>query len=200
LDTDFFKPVLFVTGFIVGGGITYLALWNYTTVGLVLLIIVPIVGGILLGVIFVFLSVVGIFVLGALLGYVLFAMFMSSKDGGLIHSRLVVYILDGAVPFVFGVVAVIFQKPLIITATALCGSYAAVAGADRYVHGGFSQVIPNLIGNHHELIDADYKTYIEIAVCALVAILGIVVQATKTAKGYYHKHTVEKGYSSFDDE
>eukprot|EP01114_Cavostelium_apophysatum_P016615 TRINITY_DN476_c0_g1_i1.p1 TRINITY_DN476_c0_g1~~TRINITY_DN476_c0_g1_i1.p1 ORF type:complete len:281 (+),score=51.59 TRINITY_DN476_c0_g1_i1:71-844(+) len=196
-----FKPVLFVVGFAIAGGLTYLGLYYHTSVGLIVLIAAPILAGIIGGILLVVFSIVGIFMLGAILGFLILSVILSAKDGGLISNHIAIWVMMGAFPFAGGVIAVLIQKPLIIGATALGGSYAAVAGVDRFVKGGFSQVIPTLIANRFHEINADYKTYIEIGVCVLICVLGVIVQAKKTAKGYYHKHTSEKdGYSALSDD
>jgi len=194
-----FKPVLFVVGFIVGAGIVYLILWEYTESGILVLVLAPIGVGILCGILLIWFAIAGIFVLGGILGFLLFSLFMSSREGGLIHSRLLAYLIMAGVTLAGGILALIFQKTIIICATALAGAYAVVAGVDRYINGGFSQVIPHIIQDHHESIHADLKTYIEIGACVLLCVIGIVIQFKKTGKNYYHKHTHgERDYDPMD--
>jgi len=194
-----FRPVLFVVGFIVGAGITYLILYSHTEVGIVMLVVIPIVAGIVLGLVLIILSVVGIFVLGAVFAFLIVCIFLSTKDGGLVTSKVPQYVILGAAPIIGGIIAVILQKQLIILATSFAGAYAVVAGVDHFIHGGFSKVIPHIVAYRTEDIDADYKTYIEIAACVLLFAIGTYVQFKHTGKNYYHKHTHENdGYHSLN--
>jgi len=195
-----FKPVLFIVGFIVGSGLTYLILYNHTQVGIIMLISVPIIAGIALGMVLIILSVVGIFVLGAVFAFLLVCIFLSTRDGGLITQKIPQYVILGVAPLIGGIIAVIFQKQLIIIATSFAGSYAVLAGIDHYIHGGFSKVIPHVIAYRTEDIDADYKTYIEIGACFLLFAVGVYVQFRHTGKNYYHKYTHESdGYYSLNN-
>jgi len=198
-----FKPVLFIAGFIVGAGVLFYALWFYTKVGLAVLIVAPILCGIVLGIFFIFVAMAGIFFLGSVLGFLLFCMVVGSTDGGLIHDQTYIWVGMGASSLVGGVLALIFQKKLIITATSFAGAYAVVIGADRYAKGGFSHVIPQLIGSNHELIDATYRTYIEIGACVVLCIIGMYVQFRHTGKNCYHKPSAhsneEDGYFALNE-
>jgi len=180
------KPFLFVFGFVIAAGITYLILWHYTKVGLVVIIFAPLIAGIAGGFVLLFLMKVGIFFLGSAAGFILFCTLMSVRDEGLIHEPIAIDVGLVVCPIIGGIIALLIQKPLIIFSTSFGGSYAVIAGVDRFVHGGFSQVIPNLISNHRELIGADFKTYIEIGVCFALTIVGIYVQFRHTGKNTYH--------------
>jgi hypothetical protein len=195
-----FRPVLGIAGFVVGCGICFEVLYYHTHIAGWLLIGVSIVAGIIVAVVSMFLVEVGIFVLGAVLGFLLLSLVIGSHDKGLIPSRTVQYILMGAVPFASGVLALIFQKFLIILATAFAGSYAVIVGIDRFVKGGFSQVIPHMIADKTDQIDANYKTWIEIGACVVLFLIGTFIQFKHTSKNYYHKHTRESGYSRIGDE
>jgi len=182
-----FKPVLFIVGFVVGAGICYYVLWYHTNVGLVVLIVGPIIAGIILGLFMIFVAMAGIFLLGAVLGFLLWSMVISARDGGLIHNEIAIYVGLGACTLIGGVVALIFQKALIITATSFGGAYAVVVGVDRFVHGGFSRVIPLLIEGNRGLIVCTYKTYIEFGACVLLCVIGMYIQFRHTGKNVYHK-------------
>jgi len=195
-----FKPTLFIVGFIVGAGITYYVLYYKTQVGIILLVILPILAGVLFGLVLLIFAVVGIFVLGALFAFLLVCILLSTREGGLITSKIAILVILGAAPLIGGVVAVLMQKPLIIIATSFAGAYAFVAGIDHIFHGGFSDVIPHIIAYHTEYIQADYKTYIEIAGCFILFAIGMYVQFRHTGKNYYHKHTHENdGYHSLNN-
>jgi len=194
-----FKPVLFIVGFIVGAGIVYLILWRYSSVGILVLVLAPIAVGILCGILLLWFAVAGIFVLGAALGFLLFSLFMSSREGGLIGSKLTEYLVMAGVTLAGGILALIFQKTVIILATSFGGAFAVLAGIDRYLGGGFAEVIPHIIQGHSDLIQAGLKTYIEIGACVLLSVIGIIVQFKKTGKNYYHKHTYEdRDYDPMD--
>jgi len=192
-----FRPVLFLAGFIIGAGVCFCVLWYYTETGLIVLICAPLLAGIGLGLVLLFAISAGIFLLGAILGFLVFTMIVSVRDGGIVHNDIFNWVGMGACSIIGGVVALIIQKPLIIFATAIGGSYAVIACIDRYVGGGFSRVIVQLIGNRHWEIVASYPTYIELGACALLAVIGIIVQFKVTGKNYYHSekaHNQEQGY------
>jgi len=191
LGYKLFKPVLFIAGFIIFAGLTYLILWHHSSVGLGVLVVCTAVAGIVGGIVMLFVVKVGIFILGASAGFLLFCVAMSVRDQGLIHEPIAIYVGMCACFVIGGVIALLIQKPLIIFATAFGGSYAVIAGVDRFAHGGFCEVIPNLIAYHRELIDADYKTYIEIAACFVLTVAGLYVQFRHTGKNVYHSHTQE---------
>jgi len=194
-----FKPTLFIVGFIVGAGVTYYVLYFKTQVGLILLISIPLLCGILLGIVLILFAIVGIFVIGAVGAFLLVCVLYSSYHGGLIQSKLIAYIGLAIITLAGGIAAVLLQKQLIIIATSFGGAYAIIAGIDHIVHGGFSDVIGHVIAYRTEDIQCDYKTYIEIASCFVLFALGVYVQFRHTGKYYYHKHTHENdGYHSLN--
>jgi len=142
---------------------------------------------------------VGIFVLGAALGFLLFSIFMSSRDGGLIDSKLTEYLVMAGITLAGGLLALAFQKTFIILATSFGGAFAVLAGIDRYLGGGFAEVIPHIIQGHSDQIQAGLKTYIEIGACVLLGVIGVIVQFKKTGKNYYHKHTQEEDYDRMEN-
>jgi len=195
-----FRPVLFLAGFLVGAGVCFFVLWYYTSTGLIVLIFAPLLTGIALGVILVFAISAGIFLLGATLGFLLFTMLVSVRDGGIVHSEIFNWVGMGVCSIVGGVIALLLQKPLIIMATSVGGAYAVIACIDRYVNGNFSRIIEQLIGNRH--IVAAYPTYIELGACLVLSLLGIIVQYKVTAKGYYHSQKQahhDEGYFAMNE-
>lgn len=193
-----FRPILGITGFIAGAGLCFYILYYHTSVPLWVVIVAPIGAGIALAILMVLLSFIGIFLLGCIGGFLLVCLFLGSQEGGLIHNKIAIYVLLGAIPFACGVVALLIQKLLIILTSAFAGSYAVLACIDRYVQGGFSQVIPNIISGTTDQIHADYKTWIEIGACVLLFIIGVYVQHRHTGKNYHHKHTKE-GYEAINN-
>jgi len=197
-----FRPVFFIGGFVIGGGVCFIVLWYYTSVGLVVLVCAPILTGIALGVVLVFAISAGIFCLGSILGFLLFVMVVSVRDGGVVHSQIFNWVGMGVSALIGGVIALLIQKPLIIIASAVGGSYAVVACIDRFVHGGFSTVITKMIGSREFTITASYPTYIELGCCVLLAFIGIIVQFKWTSKNVYHKPELaqeEHGYYPLTD-
>jgi len=187
-----------ITGFIAGAGFCFYILYYHTSVPLWVVIVAPICAGIVLAILMVALSFIGIFLLGCVGGFLLVILILGAQDGGLIRNKIAQYILLGAVSFACGVVALLLQKLMIILATSFAGSYAVLACIDRFVQGGFSEVIPNIIENRNDLIHADYKTWIEIGACVGLFAIGVVVQHRHTGKNYHHKHTKE-GYEAINN-
>jgi len=195
-----FRPILGITGFIAGSGICFYILYYHTSVPLWVIIVAPICAGIVIAILMVALSFIGIFLLGCVGGFLLVCLILGAQDGGLIRNKIAQYILLGAVAFACGVVALLVQKLLIVMASSFAGSYAVMACIDRFVQGGFSQVIPNLIEDRSDLIRADYKTWAEIAACVILFAIGVVVQLKHTGKDYHHKHTREaEGYEAINN-
>lgn len=129
-----FKIILGIIGFILGA---YLAgsVGIYFThhIGLVT-IIAAIVGGIIGASLIASLYYVGIFILGAVGGWLLGVM-ITGAAGHQIHLVLLIVIAIAC-----GILAVIFQKLIIIVSTASYGSWNIVSGLFAFFGGGFTTI------------------------------------------------------------
>lgn len=79
-----------------------------------------------------------------------------------------------------------------------------VFGIDRFIDGGFSKVIPQIIQTRSYEIQADVNTYFEIGAWLVLALFFVIVQFRGTAKGYSHKSSkeqnMEQGYMIINSE
>lgn len=126
-----FKVVLGIVGFALGA---YLgaSVGAYFTGGFgVIAVIAGLVGGLLGGALVSVVYYVGIFVLGALFGWVIYTMVAGAVGYGPQIILLIVLALTG------GVLALFFQKFLIIVSTAFIGSWFIVSGGFSMVGSDF---------------------------------------------------------------
>ncbi|MCK4537352.1 MAG: TMEM198/TM7SF3 family protein [Candidatus Krumholzibacteria bacterium] len=130
-----FKAVLGLIGFILGaylvGGLTASFMGG---MGLVPLI-AGVAGGLICGSLFVGLYFMGIFVLGAAAGW-LFGVLITSMASNSLHILLFIILA-----LVGGILAVTFQKTIIVVATAILGSWYLVAGSFFFMGSGYTPMI-----------------------------------------------------------
>ncbi len=123
-----FKVIMGITGFLVGaiaaGGISQIIAQDE-----LITIVAGLVGGLLGAVAAVTLYFVGVFLIGATLGGIL-SLALSAGMGNSPEVPVIV-----ALAILCGVLAVIFQKALIIIATSLSGAWAVVTGAAYFATG-----------------------------------------------------------------
>jgi len=192
-----FKPVLFLTGFVIGAGVTFIVVARFTSAENYIVVGGALLAGFALGLLLLCIIKVGIFILGAAFGFLIAAALLSLKDGGL-FDNYVQYTLIAALPLAGGILAIIFEKALIILATSFGGAYAIMASVDRFAKGGFSQVIPLILQNEVSEIDASYVTYLEIGACVILFVLGVYVQKEHTGKKHDHRHR-SQGYEPINE-
>ena len=171
-----FKIILgiwgFIAGAILGAGIaTTLSgeLWVAILAGLV--------GGILGAVLFVLLYFVGIFLLGAGLGFLLGVAIASTFNlGGPTQ-----WIIAGVLAIVGGIVAVIVQKFMIILSTAFGGAAMTVGGIYTLAGGQLIRSIEDLPATmaRRSVIAANWLLLL---FWLLLGIVGVVVQYAVTAR------------------
>mmetsp|Transcript_6245 Transcript_6245/g.8703 ORF Transcript_6245/g.8703 Transcript_6245/m.8703 type:complete len:232 (-) Transcript_6245:48-743(-) len=181
------RPILFVTGFIIAAGVLCLTLFEHTGLKDLEIIAIALIGGIIIGTLTIYLIKLGIFALGASLGLLLFASIISVKDGGLVSHDIVYYMALGAFPFTLGVLALCAEHYIMIVATSFAGAFSLMATLDHFSKGGLSKVVPAIIKNHPDEIEADVKTYAELAGIFVLFLAGLYVQTQHTAKDYHHK-------------
>ena len=118
-----FKAVLGITGFIVGAWIAGGIAATFTGGVGVIAVIAAVAGGLITGSIFVTLYYVGVFVVGASAGWIVGAM-ITSAAGNPVH--IIVFVI---LALLGGILAVSFQRHILIIATSLIGSWYVVAGS-----------------------------------------------------------------------
>ncbi|KAJ2818918.1 hypothetical protein GGI24_004951, partial [Coemansia furcata] len=136
--------------------------------------------GLLGGALLLFLYKVGLALVGALGGFALASWILAMKSGGLIHSDVgrILFI----VAFVIVGMAVVFfiERPAIIVASAIWGSYALFVGIDCFARTGFQYTALAFLNAPGAVYETSPKVYAMIAGMAVCACLGIVTQFLTT--------------------
>ncbi|MCX7012224.1 MAG: TMEM198/TM7SF3 family protein [Candidatus Sumerlaeota bacterium] len=130
-----FKLVLALVGFLLGGTLAGACGYALSDGEAAIAVIAGVIGGAIGSALMVALFFVGVFVMGALLGYVL-GMVLSGVGGS---SPEPAVLLSLAV--IGGIVAIIFQKLMIILTTSFGGSWMVVTGIAYFI-GRFNPVDP----------------------------------------------------------
>jgi hypothetical protein len=179
-----FRILLGILGFISGASLAAWIVFDIFGGEQAVLILAGLVGGIIGAVLMVALYFVGIFLLGAWLGSLL-GVLLTGGGESLVGT---VIILTLAV--MGGIVAVFFQKLMIILSTSLSGSWIMVSGVFHFVGGDFG---PIRSFQYHPsprvLRPMGVQGYIMLLCWILLGIVGIVVQ---------HRITREDEISSRD--
>ncbi|HML95660.1 MAG TPA: TMEM198/TM7SF3 family protein [Thermodesulfobacteriota bacterium] len=128
-------------------------------------IIAGLAGGVLGACLFYYLYIIGVFFLGAILGFTI-AMYVFS----LINVEVIPAVLYGAA-IISGALAAVFQKPMLIIATAFGGSFAAVTGGAYLIYRNFYPLDPGFLGNLGE--DQLYRMAM---IWFALGVFGLVVQ------------------------
>lgn len=123
-----FKTILGLIGFLIGAALGA-ALANYLSGEWVVTLLAGLVGGFIGAGLLVAFYFVGVFMIGALLGGILVEMFFSLS--GNIPPTLVVII----VAILTGILAVVFQKFMIIVSTSFGGAWMMVKAASFFLGG-----------------------------------------------------------------
>jgi MFS family permease len=187
-----FRITLFIIGAIAGAATAYLLLQTHAQLALFLVLIIAGASGIILGLMFVCIFYLGLFALGAMLGCVLAGIVLATPLGtSLVTLAWVHWLVLVGSSALFGILALVFQKPLLIVATSIYGAYLiAFAVAALWVpQSNFAQIIPHLFNAKDFPFNptaSNWLPFVFIAGIAVVAILGIVVQARVTARKYHH--------------
>jgi len=176
-----FRPTLFITGFFIFGNIAIMALTagrhalpsDHTTARFIILG-VALGAGVLGGLLAVCCYSLGVFLIGAL--------------GGLILYQTIVNIAGIGTPWVQAILAIVcvilgmvlikfFERPVIIIVTAIAGGFIAVAGIDVVINMGLVHTaMERLRGNGGHIEEA---MWYELAAAVVVAVLGMLVQFRK---------------------
>jgi hypothetical protein len=128
-------------------------------------IIAGLAGGVLGACLFYYLYIIGVFFLGAILGFTI-AMYVFS----LMSMDVIPAVLYGAA-IISGALAAVFQKPMLIIATAFGGSFAAVTGGAYILYRNFYPLDPGFLGNLEE--DQLYRMAM---IWFALGVFGLVVQ------------------------
>ncbi|KAJ1800747.1 hypothetical protein LPJ59_000849 [Coemansia sp. RSA 2399] len=193
LGYKLFKILIFLAGFCVVGGLVLYAEYKIRSPHedekgrqVWYLAIAAIIGAIA-GFILLFLYKVGVALIGALGGFALATWILSMKSGSLIHSD-VGRILFIVALIIIGMIAAFFlQRPAIIVASSIWGSYALFVGIDCFARTGFQYTALAFLNTPGAIYETSPKVYAMIACMAISACLGIFVQfwITRSRKGKF---------------
>ena len=125
-----FKIVLGIVGFAVGAYFGAVVAAHFTGGFGVVAIVAGVIGGLIGGALIVAVYYIGVFVLGALGGWVIYTMIAGAAGYGPQMILLIVLALLG------GILALFFQKFIIIVSTAFFGSWLIVSGGFSLLGSG----------------------------------------------------------------
>lgn len=128
-------------------------------------IISGLLGGVLGACLFFYLYIIGVFFLGAVLGFTI-AMYVF----GLLNVEVIPIVLYAAA-IISGALAAVFQKPMLIIATAFGGSFAAVTGGAYLIYRNFYPLDPGFLGKLGE-----DQLYWMAMIWFALGVFGLVVQ------------------------
>jgi hypothetical protein len=203
-----FRIVVILTGFFLFGGATYLILYYALGEFHWWIILIALVVGLLGGVLLHFLYIVAIFCLGFLLGFVLSTVTWGGYLADWIYGdaiptyfQVITWVVIVLAAVLGGVLAIKFQKFLIVLATSVVGGYGIIAGADYLIGDGrFAASLSSIFSG----IPVSYYTYpwggmwmsyLMFVAWALVSVIGVIIQLRVTGKHHDHKHIIVIGGS-----
>lgn len=165
-----FKFILGFTGFLLGGALASFIGFNFSH-EIVYTILVGLLGGFIGATLMVALYFVGVFLVGAIfggiLGSVLYVVFQSNPDP--------VVLLTIAV--ISGVIALIFQKFIIIVSTGFAGAGGVVAGITYFISEDIFILEDINLNNVEQIFRSGDNQLYAILLCWLaLGIVGIIVQ------------------------
>lgn len=132
--------------------------------------------GVLGGTLMLFLYKVGLALVGALGGFALASWILSMRSGGLIHSDVGRILFIVAMILIAMGIVFFLQRPAIIVASAIWGSYALFVGIDCFARTGFQYTALAFLETPGAAYETSPQVYGMIAGMAVSACLGIVVQ------------------------
>lgn len=172
------KAILAMFGFAVGALVGYGIGQIYLELDTVLAMLVAVVGGVIGGGLFVLLYYVGIFGLGAVAGYVTGLAWAVTFDMGSGDAAGLVLAL------IFGVIALVLHKVVIVLTTAVWGAARMVAGIAYLVGGGFS---PLALLSDPGRLEASGQLTLLLVGWGVLSVAGVLTQYRVTGKGDYRR-------------
>ncbi|TPX66980.1 hypothetical protein SpCBS45565_g04099 [Spizellomyces sp. 'palustris'] len=190
-----FKAVIFIGGFYFGGVLAYVTLSaleardvSFGTHRDLIFLIVSIIVGLLIGSLFVCVWRLGLFAIGAMLGFTLAIMILSLGNDGLLHGigRTIFIVV---MTLVFGILILFAERPILIIGTSFAGAFALFVGIDVFVKAGLVDALRRFLASGSVEYVPAKGVYLELGGIVLVALVGIAVQWYMTRnKGHHHPH------------
>lgn len=167
----FFRIALGICGFLMGCVLAHVGWVSLLPGKMLLILFLDGISGIVLGLIFVIVYMVGLFALGASFGALL-GVILTAQAGDLIRV-----VIASVLALTGGLLALFLQRLIIILSTSFSGAWGIVAGA-WYLAGGIE---PAAVVQNPETIRA--KDFYAILICwTLLGVLGSIAQYKITAK------------------
>ena len=170
-----FRVILGILGFAIGAMLVGQFVYNLTDGGMVLTVIAAIFGGIIGSALVLFVYFIGIFMIGAAAAYLLLNMLAS--PAGFAGNTAVAVI----VAVIGGILALIFQKFIIIVSTAFIGAWCFVSGLFYFFGSGIHPLeineLPWILQNYYYP-----QFYVMLAFCLLLGIAGCIFQYRLSAR------------------
>ena len=187
------KINLFVFGFTIGGAFTYILFLSLLThvqgdwkvyVAIALAIVV----GIAFGLLTICIYYIGLFLAGGSIGFLLVWLLLSVIDIPFFqaHAYVPLLIAIGA-GIVTGIVALIFQKWLIIVSTSLVGSFLIAWSLDYYMELGQMVYFLVLFAVDRKNLKLCWFSWVIVSLFVLLTAAGLLVQILVTGRKYDHK-------------
>lgn len=205
----FFKFMLFLAGFLVGFVITYLLCYLYLTDELSgkalefkdqVFLGISVGGGLLAGLLTVCLFYVGLFLLGATMGWFVgmaFLPLMYKHSEYLAEHSWALYVILATFAIAGGILVICFQKVVIIISTSFQGAFLFVGGVDYYLENSkvLYYSVNILHGRHFDKSNLPHcwYTWMMVSFIPVMFIAGMVVQFCKTGEGSDHKQAFSRG-------
>jgi hypothetical protein len=159
-----FKFILGLTGFLLGGALSIVIGYTISQVEAFVLL-TGLVGGFIGAALMVTLYYVGIFLIGAILGSVLGTVFYAVAEGNPDPAVLLILAV------LAGIIALIFQKFMIIVSTAFGGSWGVVIGIVYFITGTVN------LSNPEQIFSSGGKYLYALLLCWLVlGVAGVIIQ------------------------
>lgn len=201
LGYKLFKFILFLTGFFVGFFATYVICSLYMegkfsgkakqyqdqiyfafSFGV----------GILVGLLTLCLYYLGLFMLGATMGWfagMAVLPFLKSQAHFLVTNMWLPYCICSGCAILFGVIMLCLQRICIIISTSFLGALMIIHGLDYYIEKGRAMnfTIQILQGNKKAHLPNCWYTWLVLSFIPILTIVGIIVQHVKTSKGCDHR-------------
>lgn len=137
-----FRFVLAVAGFIIGA--SFVAGFGFTLTDgkdILVILIAGIAGGLIAGALLLFLYSVGVFLVGAVFGILLFSAILEVLD---VNTSPILYIVPALAG---GILALLLQRFMIILITSFTGAWAAVMATLYFVSSDFNPLSPEFINS-----------------------------------------------------
>ncbi|GAA5816242.1 hypothetical protein MFLAVUS_009768 [Mucor flavus] len=173
---------MFIVGFYVGSNIAYIIMTNaksdFGENSQTILLCVSIGVGILTGGLLCCCFFLAVYLLGALLGYVLALWLLSWDTNGLIESNwgrailIICFVIAGIVLMAF------LERPMFVIASAFIGSFAIFCGVDVYIKSGFLELVDQFLHakSLNVLVNASSTLRGLLGGCLGLAIVGALIQ------------------------